>query len=134
MKKIIIIISAFSILSAGAVTPILGMRFNDVAAASSLPTAVTSIGLKMEVADGIYSGFDANVDGTDFRIFLERSFGKIGFGHNAGGEPTFTIGGLYPVYTNLNVEVEYLVKQMTTTGAGGAATPDQLRLSLTVPF
>ena len=130
MKRVIIIISAFSILSAGAVTPVLGMRFNDVAGASALPTAVTSIGIKMEVGDGVYSGFDTNVDGTDFRIFLERSFGKIGFGHNAAGEPTFTIGGLYSVYTNLNVEVEYLVNQMTTA----PADTDKLRLSLTVPF
>ena len=130
MKRVIIILSALSILSAGAVTPVLGMRFNNVAGASALPDAITSIGLKMEVADGIYSGFDSNVDGTDFRIFLERSFGKIGFGHNAALEPTFTIGGLYPIYSNLNVEVEYMVNQMTTT----PADTDKLRLSLTVPF
>ena len=128
MKKIIIIISAFSILSAGAVTPVLGMRFNNVAGASALPDAITSIGLRMEVADGVYSGFDSNIDGTDFRIFLERSFGKIGFGHNAAFEPTFTIGGLYSIYSNLNVEVEYMVNQMT------AIDTDKLRLSLTVPF
>jgi len=131
MKKIIIIISAFSILSAGAVTPVLGMRFNDIAEATALPTAVTSIGLKMEVADGVYSGFDCNaVDGTDFRIFLERSFGKIGFGHNTAGEPTFTIGGLYSIYNNLNLEVEYMVNQMTTA----PAELDKIRLSLTVEF
>ena len=130
MKRVIIILSALSILSAGAVTPVLGMRFNDVAGASALPDAITSIGLKVEVADGVYSGFDSNVDGTDFRIFLERSFGKIGFGHNAAGEPTFTIGGLYSIYSNLNVEVEYMVNTMTKT----PAVADQLRLSLTVPF
>ena len=131
MKRVIIILSALSILSAGAVTPVLGMRFNNIAGASALPDAITSIGLKMEVADGVYSGFDSNVDGTDFRIFLERSFGKIGFGHNAAGEPTFTIGGLYSIYSNLNVEVEYIVNTMTKTPAPVA---DQLRLSLTVPF
>jgi len=130
MKRVIIILSALSILSAGAVTPVLGMRFNNIAGASALPDAITSIGLKMEVADGVYSGFDSNVDGTDFRIFLERSFGKIGFGHNAAGEPTFTIGGLYSIYSNLNVEVEYIVNTMTKT----LAATDQLRLSLTVPF
>ena len=129
MKRVIIILSALSILSAGAVTPVLGMRFNNVAGASALPDAVTSIGLKMEVSDGVYAGFDSNVTGdADFRIFLERSFGKIGFGHNATGEPTFTIGGLYSIYSNLNVEVEYLVNTMTTDDK------DQLRLSLTVPF
>ena len=129
MKRVIIILSALSILSAGAVTPVLGMRFNDVAGASALPDAVTSIGLKMEVSDGVYAGFDSNVTGdADFRIFLERSFGKIGFGHNTTGEPTFTIGGFYSIYSNLNVEVEYLVNTMTT------GTTDQIRLSLTVPF
>jgi len=130
MKRVIILLSALSILSAGAVTPVLGMRFNNIAGASTLPDAITSIGLKVEVADGVYSGFDSNVDGTDFRIFLERSFGKIGFSHNAAKEPTFTIGGLYSIYSNLNVEVEYLVNTMTKT----PATADQLRLSLTVPF
>jgi hypothetical protein len=35
---------------------------------------------------------------------------------------------LYPIYSNLNVEVEYLVNQMT------ALDTDKLRLSLTVPF
>jgi len=128
MKRVIIVLSALSILSAGAVTPVLGMRFNDVAGASALPDAVTSIGLKMEVTDGVNAGFDSNVDGTDFRIYLERSFGKIGFGHNAAKEPTFTIGGLYSIYNNLNVEVEYMVNQMTTGDL------DKLRLSLTVPF
>ena len=128
MKRIIIIISAFSILSAGAVTPVIGMRFNDVAEGSALPSAVTSIGLKMEIADGIYTGFGSNVTGdADFRIFLERSFGKVGLSSNADGKPTFTIGGLYSIYSNLNVEVEYMVNKI----AGDA---DQLRLSLTVPF
>jgi len=130
MKRVIILLSALSILSAGAVTPVLGMRFNNIAGASTLPDAITSIGLKVEVADGVYSGFDSNVDGTDFRIFLERSFGKIGFSHNAAKEPTFTIGGMYSIYSNLNVEVEYLVNTMTKS----PATADQLRLSLTVPF
>jgi hypothetical protein len=131
MKRVIIVLSALSILSAGAVTPVLGMRFNDVAGASALPDAVTSIGLKMEVTDGVNAGFDSNVTGdADFRIYLERSFGKIGFGHNAAKEPTFTIGGMYSIYSNLNVEVEYLVNTMTKT----SAVADQLRLSLTVPF
>jgi len=35
---------------------------------------------------------------------------------------------LYSIYSNLNVEVEYMVNQMTT------ADTDKLRLSLTVPF
>ena len=129
MKRVIILLSALSILSAGAVTPVLGMRFNNIAGASALPDAVTSIGLKMEITDGVNAGFDSNVTGdADFRIYLERSFGKIGFGHNAAKEPTFTIGGLYSIYNNLNVEVEYLVNTMTTDDT------DQLRLSLTVPF
>ena len=129
MKRVIIILSALSILSAGSVTPVLGMRFNNIAGASTLPDAVTSIGLKMEVTDGVNAGFDSNVTGdADFRIYLERSFGKIGFGHNAAKEPTFTIGGMYSIYNNLNVEVEYLVNTMTTDDT------DQLRLSLTIPF
>ena len=130
MKKLIII-SALSILSAGAVTPVLGMRFNDIAGSSELPGAVTSVGLKMEVADGVHAGFDSNVTGdADFRIFLERSFGKVGLSSNAAGEPTFTIGALYGIYSNLNIEVEYMVNNMTKT----PAETDKLRLSLTVQF
>ena len=132
MKRVIIIISALSILSAGAVTPVLGMRFNDIAGSSELPDAVTSVGLKMEVADGVYAGFDSNVTGNaDFRIFLERSFGKVGLASNANGEPTFTIGALYGIYSNLNVEVEYMVNKMIKTPD---VETDKLRLSLTVQF
>ena len=132
MKRIIIAISALSILSAGAVTPVIGMRFNDIAGSSELPDAVTSIGLKVGVSDGVYTGFDANVDGTDFRVFIERSFGKIGFSSNTAGEPTFTIGALYGIYSNLNVEVEYIVNRWAASTTGGPI--DKLRLSLTVPF
>ena len=128
MKKLLLIFSVLSIVSAGSVTPVLGMRFNNIASASELPGPVTSIGLKMEVSEGVYSGFDTNIDGTDFRIFLERSFGKIGLSSSTTGKPTFTIGAVYSIYSNLNVELEYMVNQADET------VNDNLRMSLSIPF
>ena len=133
MKKIIIALIALSTMyAAGSITPMLGMRFNNIASASATPTPVTAVGLKIELNDGVYTGFDTNVTGDpDFRIFLERSFGKVGLVSNAAGEPTFTIGALYGIYSNLNVEVEYMVNKMVKTPE---VETDKLRLSLTVQF
>ena len=131
MKKILLLISVLSIASAGSVTPVIGMRFNATDTSgfvSKIPGPVTSIGLKMEVSEGVYSGFDTNIDGTDFRIFLERSFGKIGLSSSTTGKPTFTIGAIYSIYSNLNVELEYMVNQADET------VNDNLRMSLSIPF
>ena len=60
-----------SIIYAGNVSPVLGIRFNDILASNDLQDPSNSLGLKMEVSEGIYSGFDVS-DG-DFRIFVQRS-------------------------------------------------------------
>ena len=110
MKKIIIALIALSTMyAAGSITPMLGMRFNNIASSSATPTPVTAVGLKIELNDGVYTGFDTNADGTGFRMYLEQSFGKIGLSKSVAGEPTFTIGGVYGVYDNLNIEVEYMI-------------------------
>ena len=140
MKKVIVfttlIVSMLTFAFAGSITPVLGMRFNDIANASdALPGPVTSVGLKMEVSDGVYTGFDSNVDGTDFRIFVEQSFGKVGLG-SLNGHPTFSVGALYSVYINLNIELEYMMNQLVKTDENGDPTTvnDALRLSLNVTF
>jgi len=134
MKKGIIIavlfcISTFSF--AGTVTPTLGLRFNDIASADStnaIPDPETSFGLKMEVGDGIYTGFDSVVGSSSIRIYVEQSYGKIGLGIAPDGSPTFTVGAIYNVYSNLNVEMEYLMNQLVDN------ENDKLRLSLTISF
>ena len=103
----------------------ISIRFNDVFAGD--PVATMIVGLKMGITNDVYSGFDT--DATSIRIYIERSFGKIGLGAlNAGGEPYFTIGGLYSVMDNLNVELEYVVNQLNENLA------DQFNLSLTIGF
>jgi len=103
----------------------ISIRFNDVF--SGDPVATMIVGLKMGITNDVYSGFDT--DGTSTRIYIERSFGKIGLGAlNAGGEPYFTIGGLYSVMDNLNVELEYVVNQLNEN------LDDQFNLSLTIGF
>jgi len=103
----------------------ISIRFNDVFAGD--PVATMIVGLKMGITNDVYSGFDT--DATSIRIYIESSFGKIGLGAlNAGGEPYFTIGGLYSVMDNLNVELEYVVNQLNEN------LDDQFNLSLTVGF
>ena len=103
----------------------ISIRFNDVFAGD--PVATMIVGLKMGITNDVYSGFDT--DATSIRIYIESSFGKIGLGAlNAGGDPYFTIGGLYSVMDNLNVELEYVVNQLNEN------LDDQFNLSLTIGF
>ena len=127
MKKIfgILMIGLLCFSWAGNVTPTISIRFNDVFDGD--PVATTIVGLKMGITNDVYSGFDT--DATSIRIYIESSFGKIGLGAlNAGGEPYFTIGGLYSVMDNLNVELEYVVNQLNEN------LDDQFNLSLTIGF
>ena len=45
-------------LYAGSVTPILGLRFNDILGSNDLQDPSQSLGLKMQVGESVYSGFD----------------------------------------------------------------------------
>ena len=132
MKKVtmytILLVSVLTFSHAGSVTPFLGMRFNDIANTTDVPATTNCFGLKMELSEGVYTGFDSNVDGTDFRIFVEQSFGKVGLGSTSDGQPTFSVGTLYNVYGNLNAELEYMMNQFVDE------VNDQFRLSLTISF
>ena len=96
-----------SFIYAGSVSPMLTMRFNDVSGAAgttedgALASPAQAIGLKMQVGESVYSGFDTNGDG-DFRIFVQQSFGSFGIGTNDLGDPQFTIGGQYSVLNNFD--------------------------------
>ena len=137
-SKIAQAIVLISFIYAGSVSPILSLRFNDVAgegADGALPPPGQCIGLKMEIGEGIYSGFDT--DGSDFRIFVQRSFGTFGIGTNGDnpGEPQFTIGGYYNVLDNLNVSLDYVVNNLTDDDDNvGNPYSDQLRVSLNITF
>jgi len=126
-----ILLSSFAY--AGSVTPVLGLRFDDVLGSNDLQDPGQSLGLKMEVGEGVYSGFD--VSAGDFRIFVQQSFVIFGIGTNNEGEPQFTIGGYYNALDNLVVSLDYIVNQLTDDNASpGTPYADQLRVSLSVNF
>jgi len=136
MKIKNIIISSiifFSFMYAGTVSPMLGLRFDDVAGSTDLVGPGQTLGLKMQVGENVYSGFDTN--GTDFRIFVQQSFGMFGLGTNNDGEPQFTVGGYYYVLDNLNVSLDYVINRLTDDDADpGNPYPDEIRMTLGISF
>ena len=136
-SKIAQAIVLISFIYAGSVSPILSLRFNNVAGQTDMPSPDQAIGLRMLVGDeGVYSGFDTNGDG-DFRIFVQQSFGSFGIGTNDLGDPQFTIGGQYSVLDNLSISLDYVVNRLTVDpGAAVAGDPfdDEMRVSLSITF
>ena len=114
-----------SVMFAGAVSPMLSLRFNDIANASEMPKPDAVLGLKMDLGDGVNAGFDSN-DG-DFRIFLERSFGTFGMGNNSDDEPHFTVGANMSYLSNLTFNFDYVINNLNDD-------EDQLRMGLSVSF
>ena len=122
-----------SFIYAGDVSPVLGIRFSDILASNDLQDPTNSLGLKMEISEGVYSGFD--VSNGDFRIFVQRNNMIFGMGNNNQNQPQFTVGGYYGALENLYVNLEYVINQLTDDGLGaGDPFPDQLRVSLSVQF
>ena len=122
-----------SFIYAGNVSPVLGIRFSDILASNDLQDPTNSLGLKMEISEGVYSGFD--VSNGDFRIFVQRNNMIFGMGNNNQNQPQFTVGGYYGALENLYVNLEYVINQLTDDGLGaGDPIPDQLRISLSVQF
>tara|TARA_B000000475_G_C15867751_1_gene394969 strand:- start:294 stop:695 length:402 start_codon:yes stop_codon:yes gene_type:complete len=129
IKILFFLLSSF--IYAGSVSPVLGIRFNDILASNDLQDPTNSLGLKMEVAEGVYSGFDVS-DG-DFRIFVLRSNMIFGMGNNNQNQPQFTVGGYYSALENLYVNLEYVINQLTDDGTGDPFS-DQLRIGLSIQF
>ena len=129
IKILLFLVSSF--IYAGSVSPVLGIRFNDILASNDLQDPTNSLGLKMEVGEGIYSGFDVS-DG-DFRIFVQRSNMIFGMGNNNQNQPQFTVGGYYNALDNLWVSLDYVINQLTDDG-GGDPFQDELRIGLFVQF
>ena len=130
-----ILISLLAVSYATDITPTISLRVGDMIG-DGLAFAAPVIGLQMSGSDdNVITGFDT--DATSSRVYIERSYGKVGLGtYTAGavaadiGKPFFTIGTSYNAYANLNVELEYVMNSLATVGA----VPDALQMSLTVSF
>ena len=125
-----ILISLLAISYAADVTPTISLRVGNMIN-DGLVFASPVIGLQLSGSEDVITGFDANA--TSSRIYIERSYGKVGLGTYTGahadtGSPYFTIGTSYNAYGNLNVELEYVINSLVTN------TADVLNLSLTVNF
>ena len=139
MKKNILLtiltLSIGSFLFSGTIQPSLSMRFNDIIGTSSESGTVDPVlvvGFTMSLDEGVYAGIDS--DGTDSRIFVSFDYGTVGMGMDANGEPQFTIGAKYGALANLDVALDYIINNLTTSGDGGGAIANELRISLDVTF
>jgi hypothetical protein len=133
----ILVLSVGSFLFSGTIQPSLSMRFNDIietTADSGTIEPVLVVGLTMSLDEGVYAGIDAVSDGTDSRIFVSFDYGTMGLGMNANGDPQFTVGAKYSALSNLDVSLDYVINNLTTSGAGSSAIPNELRMSLGVTF
>ena len=143
-KNLLGLFTLTTFIFAGSVSPLLSLRFADISnSTAALPTPTTTIGLKMDLGDGVASGFDVNtrtvngVDQSDFRIFIQRSFGTVGIGRHYNGDPQFTVGGTYSTLSNMSVNFDYVINNLTDEdGAANTNDPfdNELRLSLSVSF
>ena len=131
MKKSLsaILISLLAVSYAADVTPTISLRVGDML--NGLAFASPIIGLQVSGSENVTTGFDANA--TSSRIYIERSYGKVGLGTYTGahadtGSPYFTVGTSYNAYGNLNVELEYVMNGLAENQA------DALQMSLTVSF
>jgi len=132
MKKSLstILLSLLAISYAADVSPTISLRVGDILNDGLDFGAGAIIGLKMSGVDDVNTGFDASTEST--RIYIEKSYGKIGLGtYTAGadaGTPYFTVGTSYSTNNNLSIELEYVANTLAN------ATADALQLSLTVGF
>ena len=143
-KNLLALFTLTTFIFAGSVSPLLSLRFADISnSTAALPTPTTTIGLKMDLGDGVASGFDVNtrtvngVDQSDFGIFIQRSFGTVGIGRHYNGDPQFTVGGTYSTLSNMSVNFDYVINNLTDEdGAANTNDPfdNELRLSLSVSF
>ena len=126
MKTILSTLILASVMFAGAISPTLSLRFNDISNADNgLPSPDTVLGLKMDLGDNISAGFDSN--NGDFRVYLERSFVTFGMGNNSDDEPHFTVGANMSYLSNLTFNFDYVINNLNDD-------EDQLRMGLSVSF
>ena len=100
------------------ISPIISIRYDNLDEAIAVTDA---IGLKFDLGKSRYTGFDT--DGTDHRIYLGWSFGKIGLGHD-GTNAEYTVGGSYEMVDNIGIDIDYVMGDNS----------DNLRLALNITF
>ena len=122
-----VLISLLAVSYATDITPTISLRVNNLLAGADLTFATPAvIGLQISgFDDGVVTGFDTDAVGS--RVYIARSYGKVGLGTYTSGEPFFTIGTSYNAYANLNVELEYVMNNLATED-------DALQMSLTISF
>ena len=126
MKKYLVLITILQSLSSFIfpkdVSPVLSIRYDNL---SSTVAVSDAIGLKMDLGDNKFTGFDT--DGKDYRIYMGWGFGKVGFGHDGTDAPgpgnEYTVGATYEVLDNINMDLDYVM-----------GTTEDLRLSLNIHF
>ena len=122
MKKNLLIIlmvtSLTSLIFPKDISPVLSIRYDNL---DSGITVSDAIGLKMNIDNSKYTGFDT--DGTDYRIYVGWGFGKIGFGHDGTAGTEYTIGANYEVIENISLDLDYVIN-----------TAENLRLALQINF
>ena len=131
----ILVLSFGSFLFSGTIQPSLSMRFNDIVETTSQSGTIDPVlvlGFTISLDEGVYAGLDS--DGADSRIFVSFDYGTMGMGIDANGEPQFTVGAKYSALSNLDVSLDYVINNLTTSGANDAALPNELRVSLGVTF
>jgi len=134
MKKIILLTSGLllvlsSLLQSRDLSPSLSIRYEDFI--NNL-TPNAAIGLKLEIDEDRYTGFEVNSDGSDTRLLMGWNWGLIGIGSLTNGNGTFphyTFGVSYEILDGLNSNFEYV---MTPDEAAGVE--DHLRLALSINF
>tara|TARA_Y100001968_G_C19102028_1_gene592999 strand:+ start:276 stop:704 length:429 start_codon:yes stop_codon:yes gene_type:complete len=142
MKKALslIMVTVITFVYAGSVTPTIAMRMDNLT--DDNQTFANCIGLKVDVGSGVHTGFDSytNSIGTLSRIYVQKGFAKFGMGTASSSvvaandsKPYFTIGGIYNVLGNLNMEIEYVLYNDYVDG-GGAVVDNVLNLSLVMGF
>ena len=122
MKKnlllILIITSLTSLIFSRDVSPVLSIRYDNLAAGL---TVTDAIGLQMDLGSNKFTGFDT--DGTDYRIYMGWKFGKVGFGHDGADGTEYTIGTNYEVIDNISLDLDYVIN-----------TAENLRLCIKITF
>ena len=77
IKLIISTLILSSFIYSGSVTPVLALRFNDIAGSTDLQGPSQTLGLKMDVGSGVYSGFDTKSVRNRFNPSLNSLFAII---------------------------------------------------------
>ena len=118
MLLILIISSLISSIFTRDVSPVLSIRYDNLASGIAVTDA---IGLQMNLDNNKFTGFDT--DGTDYRIYMGWQFGKVGFGHDGAAGTEYTIGANYEVIENISLDLDYVIN-----------TAENIRLGMQIAF